>query len=746
MPSERDNKNSGLKLREYNISGNVFRAYYDADDKLVFVIDYTIDERKPNALLVVNPVGDRKWDDILANDYAVDLETVRPKKDNKYQKLDIEYSGLGEYDDLIHAYTSGGDLSDALAALSEFRNAASVRSAQERLGAAEASAARARETIQKTNETISELHNRLKQLRTRMTQQKKLVGREPTKQSASKILKTDAQIDATNEKLRRAKKRLDNAQRRLIVADQDAEIAREILARDNVSGSAAAQTSVIDVLRPQTNAALPAAAARTDVMVQSLVQDEDVAASNNDNNANEYDDADYTESETVDVITEQPKADTMADEEVKPLFDKDPEILDEEIAFKPIEFGVSSPAPAQPSDNNVSQVENVHDVSHFVDNDRNISDAPLSFAPPVDNSKTEPEPVSAPVETPRTDITEPVPAPKPQSENIINETPITDASAPVNVPDSVRPINEMPNVADVQHNEPRLSGAEQNVATNVPGIAPAPATSDFRPVSPITGTAAPTNPAPRKPTLIYYVMLIILVALSIFTLWLYQRNTNKAAPDLAATIAVDDNSTAGTNAAPTDVAVSADVNAAVDSPIIPEIPMPAEPEQVEITETDITTVEQITEPDPVVMPESEPLIEPAAPVAVIETVEDTSITNDVIDTTSVAETVPEPVVEPMVPAEPEPVVPATSITVETEEEILASKPAYNVSQNEKMFVADPQYDTETLNTAVVETPTCPDGLAPDANGCCAGEIYTDMGAAGFNCCPETGGDCFPPLF
>lgn len=40
---------------------------------------------------------------------------------------------------------------------------------------------------------------------------------------------------------------------------------------------------------------------------------------------------------------------------------------------------------------------------------------------------------------------------------------------------------------------------------------------------------------------------------------------------------------------------------------------------------------------------------------------------------------------------------------------------------------------------------CLDGTAPDANGCCTGEIYTDMGEQGFNCCPETGGDCFPPM-
>ena len=40
---------------------------------------------------------------------------------------------------------------------------------------------------------------------------------------------------------------------------------------------------------------------------------------------------------------------------------------------------------------------------------------------------------------------------------------------------------------------------------------------------------------------------------------------------------------------------------------------------------------------------------------------------------------------------------------------------------------------------------CLDGSNPDANGCCAGETYTDMGEQGFNCCPDTGGDCFPPI-
>ena len=51
-------------------------------------------------------------------------------------------------------------------------------------------------------------------------------------------------------------------------------------------------------------------------------------------------------------------------------------------------------------------------------------------------------------------------------------------------------------------------------------------------------------------------------------------------------------------------------------------------------------------------------------------------------------------------------------------------------------------DTKAAAEAVIK---CEDGTNPDANGCCTGEIYTDMGDQGFNCCPQTGGDCFPPI-
>ena len=40
---------------------------------------------------------------------------------------------------------------------------------------------------------------------------------------------------------------------------------------------------------------------------------------------------------------------------------------------------------------------------------------------------------------------------------------------------------------------------------------------------------------------------------------------------------------------------------------------------------------------------------------------------------------------------------------------------------------------------------CKNNVKPDEHGCCPGETYTDMGEEGYNCCPNSGGDCFPPI-
>ena len=188
-----------LIMRPYDIDGNDIKAFYDSADDLIFVLDSTINESKPNVLLVINPDGDKKWDEILSGEYGVDLETIRPKQDNKYQKLDIEYSGLGVYDNLINAYNAGESLEENLNQLAILRDSAARHSAVVRLNAANEMIAKTNVTIVKTKETIVRLQERLKTLRAKLVATKKEIGKVSTKQSASKILKIESQIEAVTE-------------------------------------------------------------------------------------------------------------------------------------------------------------------------------------------------------------------------------------------------------------------------------------------------------------------------------------------------------------------------------------------------------------------------------------------------------------------------------------------------------------------------------------------------------------------
>ena len=68
-----------------------------------------------------------------------------------------------------------------------------------------------------------------------------------------------------------------------------------------------------------------------------------------------------------------------------------------------------------------------------------------------------------------------------------------------------------------------------------------------------------------------------------------------------------------------------------------------------------------------------------------------------------------------------------------------------ITYDDEGYVENPYSEPATEAAPEEAVLTCMDGSLPDANGCCAGEIYTDMGEMGFNCCPEAGGDCFPPI-
>lgn len=679
MSTEREN----LQFIDYDIMGHQFRAWFDSAHRLVFVVDESVAEYKPNVLLVLDAQENRKWDDILVNDYGVDLEDVRPKKNNKYQKLDIEYGGLGVYDALIGAYDDDENISAQLAALLDFKMGAAYRSATERLMDAEATEQKARTTVEKTNETIDELQERVKSLRAKLTNQRKTVGKEPTKQSAAKILRTESLIDATNDKLKRAKKRLQNAQHRLVAAQEDAEIAQKIIEyvqnhNDGLGGGALPATPIVTDVMPVTDAPAP------------MVPEE----------------------QNTEVIpyTEEEKAEEMADEEVKPLFDKDPEILDEELAFQPISFDIpdnlSDAAPVA----QVPQVEPEEDIEP--------ESAPEFVVPVLEETAQEQEempdfaPMAAPVLDSIKDVQEPTELVVAESESRDYEQPFV--PTPIPMPETMEQPLPQP--------EP------------MPEISPAPVTSEFRPVSPITGdvvkNAAPAADVPvaRRPNAVYYIMLVGLIVLSIFALWMYQGTTNDKTPEL------------GVVGSP--VIVEETDAAEVELPEISESPVIEEPETQPTAEPQSVIPQPAVEPE--LLPEPAETVMPEPLPAPVEEIE------EVIDVEEVAQPVeaeknedvyvPEPSI--IAPYEPEPVV------IPTEEEVIAAKPAYNVSQQEKMFVADEDYEIyETDEPEVVpeEVETCSGGAMPDMDGCCPGETLIGADDGTFACCSLDTGECFPPM-
>ncbi|MBR5625697.1 MAG: hypothetical protein IKW67_02875 [Alphaproteobacteria bacterium] len=737
MQNERENLYQSLTYVDYDIGGNVFRAYYDADKKIVFVVDYLETDVKPNVLLVINPDGNRKWDDILMNDYGVDLETVRPKKDNKYQKLDIEYAGLAQYDALVRAYENGDDLNAELADLNAFRHDAAMRAANERLGDAGLTIERSRETIEKTTQTISELQTRLKVLRAKLAELRRGIGREPTKQSAAKILKTEAQIDTTTEKLARAKKRLLSAQQRLDNATEEEQVAREILER----------------LGKQEN--LPA---RPIVTAAAVVDVPEVPA--------------VIEKNKTDIIpfeTEsEPGVEGMADEEVKPLFDKNPNILDDEIAFKPIRFDDSDVSDEVGKDD-----EEYKDVVEIPENIGSVIQ-PLSFTPPVSmvpiaeesDQEFQEMPIARPVLDTIAPITENDDVPVKIDSELLGGWDVPEIEVPAPAPivepvptlgiSDVKGVEDAPVIAEENIDEEETVDVHAPVVSSLPTERPdvviAPISSGFRPVSPIAGdvpaVADNSNVVRQKPNVLYYIMLVVLIVLSVFALWLYQNSVNDNTPALISNTTTEAEDFVETK--------TVDVAPAVQS--VEEV--------AEIPFVGVVETVSVAEPEPVIDVVPDVMPEPVIDQDKTETVVDVSVT----------ETVPvieEPVVEdanvvPAVVAEP-----TVAPVVVSEEEIIASKPAYNVSQNEKMFVADDEYvvaeptaakpiamvdpnvdydeptvvapQEEYVDVQEVVYDTCSDGNPPDENGCCAGENLMNVGGGVYQCCAESTGECFDPM-
>ncbi|MCL2890162.1 MAG: hypothetical protein FWF34_02810, partial [Alphaproteobacteria bacterium] len=461
--------------RKYFEIGDIkFDAYYDAAHKLIFVLDETHDAFLPNAMLVINPIGARKWDDILANDYDIDLETVRPKKNNKYQKLDIEYDGLSAYNVLINAYESNGDTDSAMDSMMDFRRGAAARLARVRRDLADKEIRTATATLRKTEAAIKKLDNEIESSEIKLKSLKSRVGKGPTKESAAKILRASARLDADKEKLKRAEVRLRRAKKRIADAKKEIKHTEKFI----------------------TN----------------------------------YDE------------TPEPKVAEMA-EDIKPLFNKDPKIMDETIAFKPIEFD-SMPQMQPPKSPEFS---------------------PPSFTP----------------------------APEPEIEPVSPSAPATPIAPVTNTSMPMETVGEpvAPMATSTYQPQPTVASAPIAPAGDIPSR---PMTANAGPVVPVAQVR--TN----RPSPIYYVMLALLIALSILTLWLYQNNMqNENAPNLLS---------ATRAATPTSQLASDNPNAYL--PARAPAPMPAsENPFLDFEEAEVITLPLANEPTPVVV---EP--EPARPL------------------------------------------------------------------------------------------------------------------------------------
>ena len=436
------NSGNSISFEDYELSGIKVRAAYDGAHKLLFVLDSTKDETLPNVLLVLNGVADRKWDDILENDFGIEPETIRPRINNKYQKLDVSYNGLDVYANAIFTRDAS--------ALKTWRGQVSITHQTVRKTEANHKISLSSATVNEAKKTIAELDEFIKMQKEKLRAAKKNIGKEPPKQSAEKILKFESRIEKAENKRARANRRLKRAEKRIETSEK--------------------------ILNNYPNA------------VGERIM-------NNEN-------------------------------DVKPLFTQNPNIMDTENAFKPVSFSA-------------------------------VPDAPQSF---IQNAGAEIRPAT-PI-TPR---------------QVIPESPV------INTPPIQQPSVTMP-----------------------------PSDSD-RPVSPISGESIKIEAiAPVRQSGAYYLMLILLIGLSIFTLYLYQQKmgTNKMPHIQATTTQVTEQELAPiVTAAPT-------VAANPQLPVQDNVPMNTEnPFINNIASAPQPNIQEPPVSNPQPMPEPEAVIQ-RAPVAV----------------------------------------------------------------------------------------------------------------------------------
>ena len=670
---EQQTQYGSLVMRNYDIDGNNISAFYDSSNNLVFVLDNTVNSRKPNILLVINPEADKKWDEILSGDYGVDLETIRPKQDNKYQKFDIEYSGLPVYDALIKAYDDGDSLEESLNQLMILRDSAARHSAMTRLNVANEIISKTNATIVKTKESIVRLQARLKTLRAKLGEAKKSIGREPTKQSASKILKLESQIEATNEKLKRANERLKSAQRRLETATVDAELASQLL--NQPSGE------IKQVTKKQAPLVVPVkrkvvVKKQPEPEIEEEYEEEDFVDMD-DNKTDDIVEETTTTEETETTEEEYKEEDT---EKVEPLFKEDPQILDNDIAFKPISFE----APVVPEIAKSS--EETPDLNHDIVMTEETTIKETEDEKEADGAKEQQSVLESIMPVPVVDES-PVPVDEPETIEATNEATIEEKPLVTTEENTQEEPLELEVVKeDVRQYEP-LGGKEITEFTEEKTddeYAVMPVATPVTPVAPIVPQNAYNNNVamieetePKRSKFFYYLLLILLIILAVFTLWLYQKNVKPSRPVLATSVEKTElPREQNTVFKKTNQKVK--TSKQIKAPVTKQRQVDAIPAFLDEESVEVSSVKTAQKP---VVTEKAPVIEE-------------NVNGNVVETTDSA---PE-----VVNAIPVRVLTSGTPAVEadkglTEEDVLAAKPEYQPgSKYDEMFVADENAEVTTL--------------------------------------------------
>ncbi|MCL2629485.1 MAG: hypothetical protein FWD33_02225 [Alphaproteobacteria bacterium] len=450
-----------LFKKDFSAGGIEFSAWLDTRDRAAFALDTTRDEVLPDFMIILEPDPlhpDRKWDDILKKDFDTDPEIVRPREDNKYQKLDIQYSGLEYY----QAIVNGDDSRGAVKLLKSFRMNAAAVSAQKRIEDNREILGKVTKTLATTKKTKSKIKSGIHDLTEKLASQRGLVGFEPTKAAASKILKTQSQIEALHEKAKKNETRAKRTVKKIEAAEGEIETNTEWLNRLLAMG-----------------AELPEPAAKADQEFDTP-RLEDIP--------DEYEDEDFAE---------EAEEEAEAESDIQPLLEDNPEIVDNTKAFQNVDH------------EDEEKEEEGANMTEFKPMDWNAP-TPSEENPNTNDWAKDVDSIKAPTQqeeakvsgVPAADVASDRFQPTPPSETPSFAAPETTPQQPLNQPIQAPQPEPAPKTQYMQNAPARPAAAPGNEAATI-------ARQDM-------------TRRPAEPSGSYYLLLLLLVAVSIGALYLYQ--------------------------------------------------------------------------------------------------------------------------------------------------------------------------------------------------------------------------------